>query len=150
MQNPSNFFIRIGTSYAELLEAAGGIKEGMEAKKALSGGPMMGIAISTLDVPVQKGNNALTLLGSDDVEAAQEQMTACLRCGRCNQACPLGLTPQMMAVAAERKNYDRFENKLYGMECIACGSCTYVCPAKRPLMQLFKHAKAEIMAAKRK
>lgn len=150
VQNPSNFFIRIGTSYAELLEAAGGIKEGMEAKKALSGGPMMGIAISTLDVPVQKGNNALTLLGSDDVEAAQEQMTACLRCGRCNQACPLGLTPQMMAVAAERKNYDRFENKLYGMECIACGSCTYVCPAKRPLMQLFKHAKAEIMAAKRK
>lgn len=150
VQNPCNLFVRVGTSYAELLEAAGGFKDGVEAKKALSGGPMMGIAISTLDVPVQKGNNALTLLKEDDVEVAETKMTACLRCGRCNQACSLGLTPQMMAVAAERKNYDRFENKLYGMECIACGACTYVCPAKRPLMQLFKHAKAEIMAAKRR
>ena len=56
----------------------------------------------------------------------------------------------MMAVAAEKKNYERYEKKLYGLECIACGSCTYICPAKRPLMQLFKQAKAEIMAAKRR
>jgi electron transport complex protein RnfC len=91
----------------------------------------------------------VTLLGFDAVEEAQKQMTACLRCGRCNDACSLGLVPQMMAAAAERKDYDRFENKLYGMECVACGSCTYICPAKRPLMQLFKQTKAEIMAAKR-
>ena len=71
-------------------------------------------------------------------EEANAKMTACLRCGRCNDACSLGLVPQMMAAAAERKDYDRFENKLYGMECVACGSCTYICPAKRPLMQLFK------------
>ncbi|MCD8249731.1 MAG: electron transporter RnfC, partial [Lachnospiraceae bacterium] len=64
--------------------------------------------------------------------------------------CPLGLTPQMMAEAAERKNKERSETKLYGLECIACGSCTFICPAKRPLMQLFKQAKAEITAAKRK
>ena len=80
----------------------------------------------------------------------EKQKTSCLRCGRCNQVCPLGLTPQMMAQAAERKDYGRYEKKLYGLECIACGSCTYICPAKRPLMQLFKQAKAEIMAAKRK
>ena len=150
VNEPCNLFVRVGTSYQELLEAAGGIKEGIEVKKAISGGPMMGIALSSLDVPVQKGNNALTLLSKDDVEEAQLQMTACLRCGRCNQVCLLGLAPQMMAVAAERKNYERFEKKLYGMECIGCGSCTYVCPAKRPLMQLFKYAKAEVMAAKRK
>lgn len=150
VNEPCNLFVRVGTSYQEILEAAGGIKEGIEVKKAISGGPMMGIALSSLDVPVQKGNNALTLLSKDDVEEAQLQMTACLRCGRCNQVCLLGLVPQMMAVAAERKNYERFEKKLYGMECIGCGSCTYVCPAKRPLMQLFKYAKAEIMAAKRK
>ena len=80
----------------------------------------------------------------------EEQQTACIRCGRCAHVCPLGLTPQMMAAAAEKKDYDRYENKLYGLECIACGSCTFVCPAKRPLMQLFKQTKSEIMAAKRK
>ena len=80
----------------------------------------------------------------------QAQMTACLRCGRCGHVCPIGLVPQMMAEAAERKDYERYEKKLYGLDCIACGSCTYICPAKRPLMQLFKQTKATIMAAKRK
>jgi electron transport complex protein RnfC len=149
VNHPCNLMVRIGTSCEELIEAAGGFKEGAEVKKILSGGPMMGIAMATLDVPLQKANNAITVLLEDDVEKAQDQMTACLRCGRCNRACPLGLTPQMMAVAAEKKEYERYEKKLYGLECIACGSCTYVCPARRPLMQQFKHAKAEIMAAKR-
>ena len=149
VKNPSNFKVRIGTNVAELVEAAGGIKDCVELKKAISGGPMMGFAMANLNVPVQKSNNAVTLLAKDEVEEANKTMTACLRCGRCNGACSLGLVPQMMAQAAERKDYDRFENKLYGMECVACGSCTYICPAKRPLMQLFKQTKAEIMAAKR-
>lgn len=149
VKNPVNLFVRIGTSFEELLEAAGGIKEGAEIKKVFCGGPMMGIAMASLDTPVLKNNNALTVLGYDDVQEAQEQMTACLRCGRCNEVCPLGLTPQMMGVAAEKKDYQRYEKKLYGLECIACGSCTYICPAKRPLMQLFKQTKAEIMAAKK-
>ena len=149
VKHPSNFKVRIGTNMAELVDAAGGIKDCMDLKKAISGGPMMGFAMANLDVPVQKSNNAITLLAKDAVEEAQAQMTACLRCGRCNSACSLGLVPQMMAQAAERKDYDKFENKLYGMECVACGSCTYICPAKRPLMQLFKQTKAEIMAAKR-
>jgi electron transport complex protein RnfC len=150
VKNPGNFIVKIGTSFEELLEAAGGIKEGVDVKKMICGGPMMGFSMASLDTAICKNNNALTVMSEDPVEIADKQMTACLRCGRCNQVCPLGLTPQMMAVAAERKNYDRYENKLYGLECIACGSCTYVCPAKRPLMQLFKHAKAEIMAAKRR
>ena len=133
-----------------MLEAAGGLKDGVEAKKLIAAGPMMGIAMPDLDSPVCKNKNTLTVISEDEVEIADEQMTPCLRCGRCNQVCPLGLTPQMMGVAAERKNYDRFENKLYGMECIQCGSCTFICPAKRPLMQLFKQAKAEITASKRK
>ena len=149
VKNPSNFRVRIGTNFRELVEAAGGIKECTELKKAISGGPMMGFAMATLDVPVQKSNNAITLLGTDEVEEAQKKVTNCLRCGRCTDACSLGLLPQMMADAALRKDYERFENKLYGMECVACGSCTYICPAKRPLMQLFKQTKAEIMAAKR-
>jgi electron transport complex protein RnfC len=150
VKEPGNFIVKIGTSFEELLEAAGGFKEGVDAKKLICGGPMMGFAMAALNTAICKNNNALTVMSEDPVEIAEEQMTACLRCGRCNQVCPLGLTPQMMAVAAERKNYERYEKKLYGLECIACGSCTYICPAKRPLMQLFKHAKAEIMAAKRR
>ena len=77
-------------------------------------------------------------------------MTACIRCGRCARACPIHLVPQMLADAAERGDLERYEKKLYGLDCFQCGSCTYVCPAKRPLMQLFKQTKAAIMAAKRK
>lgn len=149
INNPSNLIARLGTSCRELIEAAGGFKEGEEIKKILSGGPMMGIAMSSIDVPLQKGNNAITVLTEDPVEIAEEMQTACIRCGRCNRACPVGLIPQEMQIAAEKKDYDRYENKLYGLECIQCGSCTYVCPAKRPLMVLFKHAKTEILAIKR-
>lgn len=150
VKDPGNFIVRIGTSFEELVEAAGGIKEGIELKKSICGGPMMGFAMAGINVPVQKSNNAITLLGKDQVEAAEEQMTACLRCGRCTRACSLGLVPQMMAAAAEHKDYEKYEKKLFGLECVACGSCTYVCPAKRPLMQLFKKTKAEIMAAKKR
>lgn len=148
--NPCTMSVRIGTSCQELIEAAGGIKPGCEVKKILCGGPMMGIAMSSLDVPVSKNNNALTVLAEDEVELAESQQTACIRCGRCTRSCPIHLIPQMMADAAERKDYEQYEKRLYGLDCIACGSCTYVCPAKRPLMQLFKQTKAAIMAAKRK
>ncbi len=147
---PCNLIVPIGTSFSEVLEEAGGIREGVTPQKFICGGPMMGLALSSLDVPICKNNNALTVLSLDEAALGEKQKTACLRCGRCNQVCPLGLTPQMMALAAERGDYSRYEKKLYGLECIACGSCTYICPAKRPLMQLFKQAKAEIMAAKRK
>lgn len=148
--NPRTMIVRIGTSSAELIEAAGGIKPGCEVKKVLSGGPMMGIAMTTTDVPVCKNNNALTVLAKDAVEIAETQATACIRCGRCTRVCPIKLVPQLMADAAERKDYDAYEKKYYGLDCIACGSCTYICPAKRPLMQLFKEAKGSILAAKRK
>ncbi|MBQ6386358.1 MAG: electron transport complex subunit RsxC [Lachnospiraceae bacterium] len=145
---PANLLVRIGTNVQELLDAAGGVKEGVTVKKVIGGGPMMGIAIATLDVPIQKANNAFTFLTEDQVEAAEAIQTACIRCGRCNQSCPLGLNPQLMSVAAERKDYDRYENVLYGLECISCGSCTFICPAKRPLMQLFKEARTQILGAK--
>ena len=147
--HPGNYIVRDGTSFAELLEAAGGLKDGVVLKEALAGGPMMGIAMSSLDVPIMKMNNGLTLLSVDANEVAEAQMTHCLRCGRCTTVCPVGLLPQLMAEAAESGNLERYEKKLYGLECIQCGSCTYICPAKRPLMQLFKQSKAEIMARKR-
>ena len=148
VQNPGNFIVKIGTSHQELVDACGGFKQ--EPKKVLSGGPMMGFAMTGLEAPICKNNNALTCLTVDEVEIAEGQMTACLRCGRCSRACPLGLSPQLMQVAAIRKDYDRYEYKLYGLDCIGCGCCTYGCPAKRPLMQLFKTTKAEIMATKKR
>lgn len=147
VQNPGNFIVKIGTSHQELVDACGGFKQ--DPKKVLSGGPMMGFAMTGLEAPICKNNNALTCLTVDEVEIAEGQMTACLRCGRCSRACPLGLSPQLMQVAAIRKDYDRYEHKLYGLDCIGCGCCTYGCPAKRPLMQLFKTTKAEIMAMKK-
>lgn len=147
--NPCTMIVKMGTNCTELIEECG-IKEGVTVKKVLSGGPMMGIALNTTDVPVCKNNNALTVLAEDEVELAEAEMTACIRCGRCTHACPIHLTPQLMAEAAERKDYERFEKKLYGLDCIFCGSCTFICPAKRPLMQLFKETKGAILAAKRK
>ena len=148
VQNPGNFIVKIGISHQELVDACGGFKQ--DPKKVLSGGPMMGFAMTGLEAPICKNNNALTCLTVDEVEIAEGQMTACLRCGRCSRACPLGLSPQLMQVAAIRKDYDRYEHKLYGLDCIGCGCCTYGCPAKRPLMQLFKTTKAEIMATKKR
>ncbi len=148
VQNPGNFIVKIGTSHQELVDACGGFKQ--DPKKVLSGGPMMGFAMTGLEAPICKNNNALTCLTVDEVEIAEGQMTACLRCGRCSRACPLGLSPQLMQVAAIRKDYDRYEHKLYGLDCIGCGCCTNGCTAKRPLMQLFKTTKAEIMATKKR
>ncbi len=150
VQAPCNLTVRMGTPYSAALAEAGGFAEGSNPEKLLCGGPMMGIALPGLDAPICKNNNALTVLLRDPVAAAQAEMTECLRCGRCNQVCPLGLSPQLMAAAARKKDYGRYETKLYGLDCIACGCCTYICPARRPLMQLFKQTKAEIMAAKRK
>jgi len=149
VKNPGNYMVPDGASFAELLEYSGGLKEGVTLKKALAGGPMMGIAMPSLDVPIQKMNNGLTLLPDDPVELAYSQMTSCLRCGRCTTVCPLGLMPQLMCDAIISGDLERYEKKLYGLECMQCGSCSYACPAKRPLMQMFKQAKGEIMARKR-
>lgn len=144
---PGNFMVRIGTNIAELLEAAGGLKA--DPKKVIIGGPMMGMAITNLNRPIAKSYNALLCMTEDPVEYANNQMTNCIRCGRCVRACPVGLVPQMLAVASNRKDLARFE-KLHGMDCIQCGSCTYICPAKRPLMQMFKVTRAAVMAERAK
>ena len=149
VKEPCNLIVRDGTIVREILEANGGLKEGAELKKVLAGGPMMGFALGSLDVPVVKTTNGLTMLLTDGVEEAGKNTTACLRCGRCTSVCPTGLLPELMAEAAELKDYERYEKKLYGLECVQCGSCSFICPAHRPLTETFKRVKAEIMAAKR-
>ncbi len=140
--NPGNFMVRIGTPLSEVVEAAGGLND--DAQKLLFGGPMMGVALPGIDVPIKKANNALTVLSDDEVARAEAKQENCIRCGRCTRACPMGLIPQQMAVACERKDLDRFI-QLHGVDCMLCGSCTYVCPAKRPLTPMFKQMKPVAM-----
>lgn len=138
IKTPQNFNVKTGTSYSELVEAAGGFET--EPKKLISGGPMMGVAMFDLNVPVSKTSSALLALTKD--EAAVEE-TACIRCGRCVAVCPGRIIPQKLMEYAERFDDEGFV-KLNGMECCECGSCTYVCPAGRRLTQAFKQSKKSV------
>ena len=138
VKTPQNFEVRTGTNYAELVEEAGGLIK--EPEKIISGGPMMGKALFDINVPVTKTSSAMLFLSHDDVAAMEP--TACIRCGRCVNACPSHLVPQIMIEYAQRNDIEGFK-RVGGMECYECGSCTYVCPAKRRLTQAFAYARAE-------
>lgn len=146
VKDPRNFNVRTGTNYTEILEAAGGLT--CKPEKIISGGPMMGMALYTTDIPVTKTSSALLCMAKDDVAAFDT--TACIRCGRCVDACPSRLVPQKMFQAAVvQKDLDAFV-ALNGMECYECGACTFVCPAKIRLTQAFKVARKSVMDSRRK
>lgn len=142
--SPCNLEVPVGSSYREVLEAAGGMRG--EPEKIISGGPLMGMAMTSLDVPVQKTAAALLLLTHDEVAAWEP--TACMRCGRCVRACPSFLMPVSLSQMADGKDFDAFAAG-GGMECIECGCCSYVCPAKRRLTQSMKYGRWEIKARRR-
>lgn len=142
---PCNFKAKTGTSFADLLEAAGGLKK--PAKKIISGGPMMGFAMFDYHVPVVKTSSAMLCLTEDDI--SEKEPTACIKCGRCVNACPARLVPAKLATYSEHGQAEMFE-KYNGMECVECGCCSFVCPAKRPLTQSMRSMRKIVMANRRK
>jgi electron transport complex protein RnfC len=137
VQSPKNFRAPVGTSVTELVNACGGFKS--DVTKVISGGPMMGFAIHTTDMPVTKGTSGIVAL-PDTVAAGGEEYMACIKCGRCVNACPMGLQPYMLGILGENRMYTNA--KEYNIDtCFECGSCTYICPSRRPMVQFIKATK---------
>lgn len=138
---PSNLLVRIGTPIANLIEAAGGLPE--NTGKIIGGGPMMGKALISADVPVTKGSSGVLLLTRE--ESVRKPMSNCIRCAKCVNACPMGLVPSLLMNATEFKNWELAE-KNHITDCIECGSCSYTCPANRPLLDNIRFGKGKVMA----
>ena len=145
INDPRNFIVPIGTNYAQLIDAAGGLKT--EPEKIVSGGPMMGFALFDINVPVTKTSSALLCMTKDEVSKWKPQ--SCIKCGKCLDVCPSRLMPSKLADFAENGDREKFE-KYYGMECVECGSCSYTCPAKRQLVQSIKYMRRSILADRKK
>ena len=139
LARPSNFRVRIGTPVAHLIEEAGGLPE--DTAKVINGGPMMGKALSTLDVPVVKGTSGIVLIR--DGEARRKVVIQCIRCGKCMQVCPMGLEPYLLMNLSEKEMFERMESERV-LDCIECGSCSYTCPSSRPLLDYIRLGKAEV------
>lgn len=145
VKEPGNFNVKTGTNFRELVDAAGGFIS--DPEKLISGGPMMGMAMYSLDIPVTKTTSALLAFAKD--RATDMDTSACIRCGRCADVCPSRVIPQKLFIYSERFDAENFI-KLNGMECCDCGCCTYVCPAKLNLTQSFKQLRTSILDSRKK
>jgi electron transport complex protein RnfC len=141
INKPANLLVKVGTKIGDIVEYLGGVKP--ELAKIIMGGPMMGFAVSSLDIPVTKTTSSVLFLTEDEIDTTPH--SACIRCGWCLEACPMGLEPKEIGIHVEA---NRAENtaKFGVFDCFECGSCAYICPAKRPLVQFVRLAK---MKAKR-
>jgi electron transport complex protein RnfC len=142
--NPGNWVVRCGMSTEDALRLVGGVTR--DPAKIISGGPMMGRSIYSLDIPVMKNTSGILLMDADEV--VQYTGGPCIRCGRCVDACPMNLMPGTLSVQAESERFDLAE-QWYAFDCIECGCCAYVCPSGRPLVQHMRRAKAEVVAQRR-
>ncbi|WP_194831419.1 electron transport complex subunit RsxC [Prolixibacter sp. NT017] len=139
VKEPSNLMVRIGTPVTDLVEAAGGMPE--DTGKVISGGPMMGRAVTTLEVPVTKGTSGILLIR--DEEAKRNEVEPCIRCGKCVNVCPMGLEPYLLMTMSEKKLWERSEDR-HVMDCIECGSCSFTCPSNRPLLDYIRLGKGTV------
>ncbi|MBR5262485.1 MAG: electron transport complex subunit RsxC [Clostridia bacterium] len=142
IREPKNVRVPIGTSISDIIDFCGGFKD--DPVKIVAGGPMMGAAITSIDHPLSKSNNAILAFSKDDAKIFRE--TDCIRCGKCATACPMSLVPTRIVRNTKAKDADALL-KDGVMVCMECGSCAYSCPAKKPLVQHMRLAKAVIREA---
>ena len=140
LQNPGNFLVRMGTPMQDLIDACGGMPEG--DNKLLAGGPMMGKALTSTEVPICKGTNSVTVISAE--EAYRKEPQPCIRCAKCVGVCPMGLEPYLLAKLSDVKNWECAEHEDI-VSCIECGSCQFTCPAHRPLLDNIRQGKSTVM-----
>lgn len=140
LARPGNFLVRMGTPMIDLINECGGMPEG--DNKLLAGGPMMGKALTSTEVPICKGTNSVTILSGDD--AKRKPVQPCIRCAKCVSACPMGLEPYLLATASALHNWEKVENANI-TSCIECGSCQFTCPAHRPMLDNIRLGKSTVM-----
>lgn len=141
LSNPCNLKVRLGVPIKNLIEKAGGIPE--DTGKIIGGGPMMGKALLSADIPVSKGSSGILLLSKE--ESQRKPMQNCIRCAKCVDVCPMGLNPALLMTAVNFKEWDLSEGN-YIVDCIECGSCSYTCPANRPLLDYIRMGKQTVMS----
>ncbi len=140
ISNPGNFIVRMGTPMKDLIEICGGLAEGNH--KVIAGGPMMGKALTSVEVPICKGTNCVTVLSGDD--AIRKESQPCIRCAKCVSVCPMGLEPYLLSRVASLKLWEKAEGEDI-TSCIECGSCQFTCPAHRPLLDQIRFGKSTVM-----
>jgi len=145
IRDPKNLRVRLGTSFRDVAAFCGGPDD--SPGKVIMGGPMMGIAQYSLDVPVIKGTSGILLLSRKD--ARSYRSAACIRCGLCVRACPMNLLPNLLGVYCEKGRWEDAEG-MHIFDCMECGSCSFICPARRQMIHLIKLGKQEIMNNKKK
>jgi electron transport complex protein RnfC len=139
VKSPSNFIVRIGTPASQLIEAAGGLPE--STGKVISGGPMMGRAVTTLDIAVTKGTSGILIM--PEKESYRQAVEPCIRCAKCVSVCPIGLEPYLLMSLSEKKFWEQSESRNV-MDCIECGSCSFTCPSSRPLLDYIRLGKVAV------
>jgi H+/Na+-translocating ferredoxin:NAD+ oxidoreductase subunit C len=139
IKKPSNFMVRIGTPISQLIDAVDGLPE--NTGKIIGGGPMMGKAITSLEIPVVKGSSGILIM--EKGESSRITEGPCIRCSKCTYVCPMGLEPFLLSKAAKLSNYEIAENESI-MDCIECGSCQYGCPASIPLLDYLRLGKLKV------